>query len=144
MEHVEGDYVKVSMVEYSDPLLNRGIQKKFREKRPYVKNLEEELDVIKQTLKIMSKMTKQENKLKIIKVALNDTEEDLWEKLINIKEEIQGDHRVASKCCATMATIELEVEIARTSLTPCGKLGRNKLGAECPVNIKPVPQNLPR
>ncbi|CAH0563000.1 unnamed protein product [Brassicogethes aeneus] len=85
---------KVVFVEKSDPNMDKGIQKLFKERCPELLS-ENKFDVVEQRIYTRTGGTEKESRKKIIKAWHNGTEEDLWNNLLKIKEETKDDSEVA-------------------------------------------------
>ncbi|KAJ8939472.1 hypothetical protein NQ318_022526 [Aromia moschata] len=91
----EDKLVKVVITEPDDPTMEKSIQKIYRDRFPELLAATDEFEVIEQMTRIRSKGPAEYTKRKIIKTCYNGTEEDIWMKLIRIKEETAEDKKVA-------------------------------------------------
>lgn len=87
---------KVVLVEPNDLEMNTSIQRLYREKFPELTEITNDFEIIEQITKVKSSnsTTKLSTK-KVIKVTHNGTTQDIWEKLVRIRDETLEDERVA-------------------------------------------------
>ncbi|KAJ8953414.1 hypothetical protein NQ318_023531 [Aromia moschata] len=89
----EDKLVKVVITEPDNPTMEKSIQKIYRDRFPELLAATDEFEVIEQMTRIRSKGPAEYTKRKIIKTCYNGTEEDIWMKLIRIKEETAEDKK---------------------------------------------------
>lgn len=83
--------VKVVIVDHSDKDMQYSIQALFRKRFPDLMDLEESFEMIEQTTKTRTGVQTQ----KVVKITINNTEEDLWQKLVQLKEMTSNSPSIA-------------------------------------------------
>ncbi|CAH0558636.1 unnamed protein product [Brassicogethes aeneus] len=100
----EDTITKVVMIEPTDPKLERGIQKIYAERYPELIS-DSKSDIVEQRIYTRTGNTEKETRKKIIKASITGTENDLWDNILKIKQEITNEKRVAMH---TLKGIETE------------------------------------
>lgn len=88
--------IKVVTVEKEDQQMEQGIQRIFKDRYPELKACTEDFQIFEQHTRIRSQNKNEEvGKRTVVKIRLNGTEEDLWDKLMKLKEETTKDEIIA-------------------------------------------------
>ncbi|XP_050306719.1 uncharacterized protein LOC126743597 [Anthonomus grandis grandis] len=87
--------VKVVLVENDDIPMDKYIQRLYRNRFPELREIGEEYEVVKRITKVKYTNRVDTSCQKIVKISLKGTEEDLFEKLIRLKEDTADDEHVA-------------------------------------------------
>ncbi|CAH1103758.1 unnamed protein product [Psylliodes chrysocephalus] len=98
---------KVVMVEPKDPKMNNGIQKIYKDKYPELEQIEDDFEILEETIKLRSKRHVQKNS-KIIRIVPNDKEDDLWAYLSKVKEEVEENETIAIHAISSMSQTGLQ------------------------------------
>nr|XP_023028290.1 golgin subfamily A member 6-like protein 6 [Leptinotarsa decemlineata] len=83
---------KVVMIEPDDIEMNRSIQKLYRDKYPELVRLEGDIEIIEQITKV--RRTGKQIRKKVVKVTMDGTHKDTWDKLMKLREETEGDEEI--------------------------------------------------
>ena len=99
---------KVILVEPEDPNMENSIQKMFRDRYPELVNLNEEFGLLEEITKVGPKQVCR----KVIKATHNGTDEDIWNKLIRIREGTASGETIAihQLKCMTVPRLRKMVE----------------------------------
>lgn len=103
----EEKVVKAVFVEPNDTLMEKSIQKMFRDRFPDITQAGNEFEVLEQITKIRSKDPKEYSCQKVIKISHNGSDEDLWNKIRELKHETENDEYVAIHHINTMSLLRL-------------------------------------
>ncbi|XP_071056622.1 uncharacterized protein [Onthophagus taurus] len=93
--HAKDSTVLVVLADPGDPRMERGIQRKFKERYPEIEDIEENIGIIEQTHKIKTKGQSETRRRKIIKITCKGTDEDLFESFRLLREEVKDDERIS-------------------------------------------------
>lgn len=86
--------IKVVFVETNDKSMDEGVQLLYKEKYPELADSIEEYDVLEQTSRLRSK-SGEKTGVKIIKIALDDTDAQLWNGIQKVRSEVVREEVVA-------------------------------------------------
>lgn len=78
---------KVVLIEPEDRLMTRGIQRQYKDRFPELGDTEEDFAIFEQTTKIRNEKVEEITRKIIIKIELENVNEDLWNKLTKLKKE---------------------------------------------------------
>ncbi|CAG9763640.1 unnamed protein product [Ceutorhynchus assimilis] len=88
------EIVKVVLVGTSEANMDRGVQKIYRDRYPELEHIKEDFGMLEQDFRIRTKTTNTTKTRKIIKLTHNETEEDLYNKISDLKTELVTEEGV--------------------------------------------------
>ncbi|CAG9767823.1 unnamed protein product [Ceutorhynchus assimilis] len=88
------EIVKVVLVGKSEANMDRGVQKIYRDRYPELEHIKEDFGMLEQDFRIRTKTTNTTKTRKIIKITHNETEEDLYNKISDLKTELVTEEGV--------------------------------------------------